>query len=120
MDMQIRKPVPGEFYRHFKGGLYQIKMLAKDSEDGKELVVYQAMYPPFTCFVRSLAEFFSPVDFDKYPNAIQKVRFIRVNMEEWAEKDGAANVPEKRESAIQSLSEIPLSPLFANRLDHLQ
>ena len=74
-----KRPVPGEFYRHFKGNLYQVKMLAKDSEDGKEMVVYQAMYPPFTYYVRRLEEFVSRVDLGKYPDALQMMRFERVN-----------------------------------------
>ena len=54
--MKKQKPIAGEFYRHFKGGLYQIKMLAKDSDSLKEKVVYQAMYAPFECWVRDLEE----------------------------------------------------------------
>lgn len=79
------RPVSGEFYRHFKGNLYQVKMLAKDSEDGKEMVVYQAMYPPFIYYVRSLEEFVSRVDPDKYPDAAQTMRFERVNIDQSAD-----------------------------------
>ena len=37
----------GEFYRHFKGNVYQIREIAKDSETLDKIVVYQGMYPPF-------------------------------------------------------------------------
>lgn len=75
------KPVSGEFYRHFKGNLYQIKMLAYDSENCNPVVVYQAMYPPYQCWVRELEEFMSVVDSDKYPDAGQKYRFEKVEIE---------------------------------------
>lgn len=80
--MNRQKPVAGEFYRHFKGNIYQIKMLAKDSESAKEKVVYQAMYAPFTCWVRDLEEFLSQVDREKYPDEVQKYRFEKVVLEE--------------------------------------
>lgn len=78
MDMEIRKPVAGEFYRHFKGKLYQVKMLARHSETGEEMVVYQGMYAPFACWVRPLSLFCSPVDRQKYPDISQKMRFEQV------------------------------------------
>lgn len=77
--METMIPVAGEFYRHFKGNLYQIKTLAKDSETGQDLVVYQGMYPPFTVWVRPLSMFMEPVDKTKYPQAVQNMRFERVD-----------------------------------------
>jgi len=74
------KPKAGEFYRHFKGNVYQVKMLARDSETRREMVVYQAMYPPFGCWVRSLDAFVSRVDRQKYPNALQEFRFEPVEI----------------------------------------
>lgn len=79
--MKREKPVSGEFYQHFKGKLYQIKMLAFDCETEKEKVVYQAMYAPYTCWVRELDEFMSPVDRIKYPDVSQEYRFEKVNIE---------------------------------------
>lgn len=76
--METNIPAAGEFYRHFKGNLYQIKMLAKDSETGQDVVVYQGMYPPFTVWVRPLSMFMEPVDRKKYPQAVQNMRFERV------------------------------------------
>lgn len=80
--MEDRMPMPGEFYRHFKGKIYQVKMIAKDSENGKLQVVYQGMYPPFQYWVRPLEEFLSPVDMKKYPNVRQKMRFLHISADE--------------------------------------
>jgi len=99
--MEKQKPIAGEFYRHFKGGLYQIKMLAKDSDSLKEKVVYQAMYAPFECWVRDLDEFTGKVDKEKYPNAGQDFRFEKVKMEmtvsEEEEEDGGKAVLKETE-----------------------
>lgn len=50
-------PRPQEMYRHFKGNIYQIRCLAKHSETGEMMVVYQAMYDTFQIYVRPLAMF---------------------------------------------------------------
>lgn len=93
--MNRQKPVSGEFYRHFKGGLYQIKMLAKDCETQREVVVYQAMYEPFGCWVRDLEEFMEKVDSEKYPEASQEYRFETADLKEHQRKEkGTADVAE--------------------------
>ena len=68
-------PRPQEMYRHFKGNIYQIRCLAKHSETGEMMVVYQAMYDTFQIYVRPLAMFMEEVDFEKYPDARQQYRF---------------------------------------------
>jgi len=68
-------PQPQEVYRHFKGNLYQILCLAKDSETGEVMVVYQAMYGDFQIYVRPLSSFMEEIDRKKYPAADGYYRF---------------------------------------------
>ncbi len=68
-------PAPFERFKHFKGGEYQVLMIAEDAGTGENVVVYQALYPPYKIYTRNLEEFLSDVDRDKYPDAAQKERF---------------------------------------------
>lgn len=71
-------PKPLEIYQHFKGNKYQVLHIAKDSEDGHEVVVYQALYGDKEIWVRSLEMFMSDIDFDKYPDVPYRFRFTKV------------------------------------------
>jgi hypothetical protein len=71
-------PQANEIYRHFKGKEYKIITLAKDSETGEDVVVYQALYGDNQTYVRPLDMFLSPVDKEKYPDVTQEMRFQKV------------------------------------------
>ena len=59
-----RIPKPGEFYRHFKGGLYQVISLAEHTETGERLVVYQALYGEHGHWVRPASMWAETVERD--------------------------------------------------------
>lgn len=98
-------PVAGEFYRHFKGNIYQIKSIATDSETGKKMVVYQAMYPPFGMWVRSLEMFMSETAPHKYPECSQQFRFEKVIFDSQDNVHGAENQKLPENAVIENVSE---------------
>ena len=74
-------------YRHFKGKLYKVLLLANDSETNNDLntrkvVVYQALYGEQLIWVRDYDMFLSEVDHEKYPEVKQQYRFQELTMEE--------------------------------------
>jgi hypothetical protein len=51
---------PG-LYRHYKGGLYRVLLVARHSETEEEMVVYQDLYGEMGYWVRPLGNFLKEV-----------------------------------------------------------
>lgn len=93
-------PKPQEIYRHFKGNIYQIITLARHSESGVKMVVYQQLYAPFEVYVRPLEMFMSKIDTRKYPNEKQMYRFERLDIR------GEEAAAPLKETSVQTLNRI--------------
>lgn len=88
----------GEFYKHFKGQIYQVRALAENSEDNTPMVVYQAMYAPFKIWVRPLSMFLEKLDKEKYPDAAQDYRFERIMFDDCQKTEDADCMPNSMQS----------------------
>ena len=76
--------IVGKKYRHFKGNLYEVILIAYDSESNndkelKKVVVYKALYGDGKIWVRDYDMFVSLVDKEKYPEVKQEYRFELVD-----------------------------------------
>ncbi len=61
---------PGK-YRHYKGGEYEVILVARHTETEEELVVYQALYGERGYWCRPLTMFLEQVEVD----GVQRPRF---------------------------------------------
>lgn len=68
-------PKKGEIYRHYKGDLYRVVLLAEHSSDDEWMVVYEAMYenPDASYFTRPVREWMEMVEWE----GEKRVRFER-------------------------------------------
>lgn len=74
MDRKIKI---NKLYRHFKGGLYRVIAIGKDSETEVDVVIYKNK-DTSEVWVRPLEMFNSKVDKVKYPDVTQEYRFQEV------------------------------------------
>jgi hypothetical protein len=70
-------PKAGEVYRHYKGDLYRVVLLAEHSNDTEWMVVYEALYenPDAPYFTRPLREWDQVIDWEH----MQIKRFTKID-----------------------------------------
>ena len=56
--------VPGGVYRHFKGNFYKVLEVARHSENGLPMVIYQALYGDYGLWVRPVEMFLEDIERD--------------------------------------------------------
>ena len=68
-------PIIGRIYRHYKGDYYIVRAIARHSETGEQMVLYQALYGDGELWARPLTLFIDKVDRAKHPDMKQESRF---------------------------------------------
>ena len=70
---------PGDTVQHFKDGFYKIIAIGINTETEEKMVVYQSLKDQ-RVWIRPYDMFISKVDREKYPNAYQPYRLIKVRI----------------------------------------
>lgn len=70
---------PGDTVQHFKGGFYKIVAIGTNTGTEEKMVVYQSLKDK-RVWIRPYEMFISKVDREKYPNADQSYRLIKVKI----------------------------------------
>lgn len=70
---------PNDIVKHFKGGFYKIITFGINTETEEKMVVYQGLKDQ-KVWIRPYNMFISKVDTEKYPNAYQPYRLIKVKI----------------------------------------
>ena len=73
----MRKIKINSLYKHFKGHIYKVIAIGKNSEDLTYMVVYENI-ENHEIWIRPYDMFNSLVDQNKYPNVKQKYRFEEI------------------------------------------
>ncbi len=68
--------IVGKTYKHFKGGLCKVIIVAKNSETLEDMVIYEH---DNVVWARPYNMFISKVDKEKYPEVNQEYRFELIN-----------------------------------------
>lgn len=73
----MREIIAKRPYKHFKGNLYYVHDILQDTEnENLKIVSYQALYPPYGMYARSLDMFLEEVEDGRKDNITgQKYRF---------------------------------------------
>ena len=82
---------PNDIVRHFKGNLYRIITIARNTETKELEVIYESLYSSSDdskrdVWARPYTMFQSKVDTEKYPNAMQEYRMEIVEIQNVLEK----------------------------------
>lgn len=115
MDRHI--PRAGEKYINFEQKPYQILCAACDFKTREKMVVYQALYGEFECFVMPLEMFMSEADTEKYPKAGQQYCFEYVERIPEPQKRGSGFAVSSEESNVTEDKEERANPVLLEFLD---
>ncbi len=74
-DLPPIQETPVGFYRHYKGGLYEVIGTARHSETLESMTVYRALYGEHGLWVRPAAMFTEEVTID----GVRQPRFLKTN-----------------------------------------